>query len=114
MGRTEKIEEQELGKMSNRALTDLIMVFLHEVVIRHGRRGGRHHRCTVVAPASPPPSPSAMPHRQVMERPPTSRRTDRWCSRTLTPIQEVVRVGRVPSTVGIVPTGLHRSMTLHH
>jgi hypothetical protein len=70
MGRTEKIEEQELGKMSNRALTDLIMALLHEVVIRHGRRGGRHHRCTVVAPASPPPSPSAVPHRQVMESPP--------------------------------------------
>jgi hypothetical protein len=35
MGRTEKIEEQELGKMSNRALTDLIMALLHEVVIRH-------------------------------------------------------------------------------
>jgi hypothetical protein len=28
-GRTEKIEEQELGKMSNHALTDLIVALLH-------------------------------------------------------------------------------------
>jgi hypothetical protein len=30
------------------------------------------------------------------------------------PIQGVVRVGCVPSTVGIVPTRLHRSMTHHY
>jgi hypothetical protein len=46
--------------------------------------------------------------------PPTGQRTGRWCSQTPTPIQGVIRVGRVSSIVGIVPTGLHRSMTLHH
>jgi hypothetical protein len=46
--------------------------------------------------------------------PPTGRRTIRWCSWTPTPIQGVVRVGRVLSTVGIVPTELHWSMTHHH
>jgi hypothetical protein len=33
---------------------------------------------------------------------------------TTTPIQGVVREGRVPSTVGTIPVGLHWSMTLHH
>jgi hypothetical protein len=37
-----------------------------------GRRGGRHHRHTVVAPASPLPSPLLYaPHRQVLEQPPS-------------------------------------------
>jgi hypothetical protein len=40
--------------------------------------------------------------------------TDRWCSRTTMPIQGVIKVRRVPSMVGIVPTGLHRSMTHRH
>jgi hypothetical protein len=34
----------------------------------------------------------------------------RWSSRTLIPIQGLVMEGRVLSTVGIAPTGLHRSM----
>jgi hypothetical protein len=44
----------------------------------------------------------------------TGQRTDRWSSRTPTPIQWVVREGRVLSTVGIAPIRLHLSMTLHH
>jgi hypothetical protein len=68
MRRTERDRRAILGKMPSRALTDLIIALLHEVCC--GRHGGRHHRRSVIAPASPPPLPtSAAPHRKVMERP---------------------------------------------
>jgi hypothetical protein len=103
--------------MPTHALTNLIIVLLHVVGgprrhRRHGHRGGRCHHRQVVAPADPPP-PSATPHRRVLERPRPLLPIDR-CSQTLTPIKGVVRVGHAPSMVGIAPTGLHRSMTLHH
>jgi hypothetical protein len=77
-----KIEEQELGKMPSRALTDLTVALLHEVVDpRHHRRsrhgGKRHHRMVAAPESSPPPPPSAAPHRRVSERPP-SPSPDRW------------------------------------
>jgi hypothetical protein len=93
------MEEQELGKMLTRALTDLIVALLHKVVDpchRHCGRGGatntrlstlhfhHHHRHlrqrhTTACWSGPHPLPS------------TGRRTGRWSSRTLTPIQWVVR-----------------------
>jgi hypothetical protein len=52
MGERREIEDQELGKMPTRALTDLIVVLLHEVVSPrhrcHVHRGGRCHLHMVV------------------------------------------------------------------
>jgi hypothetical protein len=69
-----EIKKQELSKMSSRALTDLIVALLDEVIGPcHCRgRGGQRHRRTTVAPASPPQlPPSAAPHHRVLERPPS-------------------------------------------
>jgi hypothetical protein len=69
--------KSEIGKMTSRALTDLIIALLHEVADprrRHhrGHLGGRLHRRTMVASTFPPPlPPSAVPHRRVLERPPS-------------------------------------------
>jgi hypothetical protein len=59
--------------MPSRALADLIVALLHEVAgPHHSRRGGRRHRRSAVAPASPPPlSTLVVPHRRVLERPPS-------------------------------------------
>jgi hypothetical protein len=60
--------------MLSRALIDLIVALLHEVIDsrhrRRDRRGGRRHRCTAVAPASPSP-PLVVPHHRVLERHPS-------------------------------------------
>jgi hypothetical protein len=60
--------------MPSRALTDIIIALLHEVVgprHRHrDHRGGQCHRRTVATLASPPPSlPLAALHCRVLERP---------------------------------------------
>jgi hypothetical protein len=76
------------GTMSSSALTDLIIALLHEVAgphrrHHHGRRGGWRHRHSAVAPVSPPPPPpSTVPHRRVLEWPP-SPSPDRPVSRSL-------------------------------
>jgi hypothetical protein len=104
--------------MPSRALTDLIVVLLHEVIgPRRRRHGGWRHRHTAVAPASPPPppSPSAMPHHRVLER-------------TLSPSPDrPVYRPMVLSNLDAHPRGrqggscaihgwdcLHQSMTLHY
>jgi hypothetical protein len=68
----------------------------------HRHRHRLRPRHTVVCWSGPRPLPL------------TGQRTDRWSSQTPTPIQGVVREGRVLSTVGIAPIRLHRSMTLRH
>jgi hypothetical protein len=112
-GKNRERSKQELGKMTNRALTDLIVALLHEVAGPcHSRRGGQCHCCTVAAPASPPsPSPSAVPHRWVFEQPssPFPDQPTNWPIVLSDPDAHPrgCQVGHVPSTVGIVPTGLH-------
>jgi hypothetical protein len=47
--------------------------------------------------------------------PSTGWRTDRWNPRTLMPLQGVIEATCAPSIVGdLAPTGLHRSLGLHH
>jgi hypothetical protein len=108
--------------MPSNALTDLIVAFLHKVTgPRHyhrcGCRGGRRHRHETVA--------QQIHHRCLRSRhtdeywssphplPSTSRLTGR-CSQTSMPIQGVIRADRASFTIGIVPTGLHRSMIHRH
>jgi hypothetical protein len=64
--------DQDSVRMPSRELTNLILALLHSVVGSrhryHGRRGGRRHRRTVLAPAPPPSPPSTVPHCRVLER----------------------------------------------
>jgi hypothetical protein len=104
--------------MSSRALTNLIVVLLHEVIgPRHHRHGGWCHRHTAVAPTSPPPppSPSAIPHRHVLERPlPPSPDRPAYRPMVLSNLDAHPR-GRQGGSCAIHGWDcLHRSMALHH
>jgi hypothetical protein len=109
--------------MSGNGLTDLVLALLHAVAAprrrRCGHRGGWHHRCQILAPAPPlQPSSSTMPPPRVLERPPSPSPdrwlTGRWNLRTLMTLRGVAGWCRVPSTVGLALTGLHRFKGLHH
>jgi hypothetical protein len=71
-----KKNKTKLGKMSSNGLTNVILALLHKVATpcrrRRCRRGGQGHRRPILDPAPPhQPPPLAVPHRCVLERPPS-------------------------------------------